>query len=154
MFVGLAQRYPRARFCVDDHKVINVLQEKLKILHVEDDRDVQEIARIALQLSDRFELLQCLSPTEALDVAADYHADILLLDVMMPEMTGDTLLVKLRELPEYASTPAIFMTARAHDGEIAALKDAGGIAVIVKPFDPLTLGDLILSAVNAEAGRA
>lgn len=122
-------------------------QRRRKILHVEDDKDVQEITRIALQLSDDFELLQCLSATEALGVAADFCADILLLDVMMPEMTGDTLLAKLRELPHYAEIPAIFMTARAHDGEIAALKQAGGIAVIVKPFDPLSLGQQITAAL-------
>lgn len=124
-----------------------MVEEKLKILHVEDDKDVQEITRIALQLSDRFELVQCLSATEALNVAQAYHADILLLDVMMPEMTGDTLLARLRELSHYARTPAVFMTARAHDGEIAALKKAGGLAVIVKPFDPLSLGEQILSLV-------
>ncbi|MCF3595928.1 response regulator [Rhodobacteraceae bacterium LMO-12] len=123
------------------------MQEKLKILHVEDDKDVQEIAKIALQLSDQFELKQCLGASEALGVAAEFRADILLLDVMMPEMTGDSLLAKLRELPHYAKTPAIFMTARAHDSEVAALKMAGGIAVIVKPFDPLTLGDKILSVI-------
>ncbi|WP_322866642.1 response regulator [Aquicoccus sp. G2-2] len=118
---------------------------KLKILHVEDDIDVQEITKIALQLSDRFELVQCLSAAEALDVAAQYCPDILLLDVMMPDMTGDALLAKLRELPNYSEIPAIFMTARAHDSEVAALKKAGGISVIIKPFDPMTLGDAILS---------
>lgn len=123
------------------------MQKKLKILHVEDDRDVQEIARIALQLSDQFELRQCLNASDALAIAVEFEADILLLDVMMPEMTGDNLLAKLRELPCYAETPAIFMTARAHDSEVDALKKAGGKAVIVKPFDPLTLGQSILSAV-------
>lgn len=122
------------------------MQQKLKILHVEDDVDVQEITKIALQLSDEFELVQCLSAVEALDVAKTYCPDILLLDVMMPDMTGDALLAKLREFPDYANTPAIFMTARAHDSEVAALKKAGGIAVIVKPFDPMALGEAILSA--------
>lgn len=120
----------------------------MKILHVEDDKDVQEITRLALQLSDEFELRQCLSALEALEVATEYHADILLLDVMMPEMTGDTLLSRLRQLPHYAEVPAIFMTARAHDGEIAALKEAGGLAVIVKPFDPLGLGAKIVTLVS------
>lgn len=126
-----------------------MVQEKLKILHVEDDRDVQEITKLALQLTDDFHLRQCLSAREALEIAPDFQADILLLDVMMPEMTGDTLLGKLRKLPHYADTPTIFMTARAHDGEIAALMDAGGIAVIVKPFDPLGLSQKILTLVSA-----
>ncbi len=122
--------------------------KKLKILHVEDDRDVREIAKIALQLSDKFELMQCPDGSEALAAAPNFQADMLLLDFMMPEMTGDILLAKLRTLPGYANIPAIFMTARAHDSEITALKGAGGIAVIVKPFDPLTLGELIISAFD------
>lgn len=132
---------------------MTALREKLKILHVEDDQDVQEIARIALQLNGEFEVRQCLSAAEALDVAPKYGADILLLDVMMPEMTGDTLLARLRKLPRYSHIPAIFMTARAHDGEISALKEAGGMAVIVKPFDPLTLGQQIMSSILAEQPR-
>lgn len=140
---------PNNRLEFSFQKVTSMTEERLKILHVEDDRDVQEITRIALQLSDRFDLRQCLGASDALDAASQYRADILLLDVMMPEMTGDTLLAKLRALPAYSDVPAIFMTARAHESEIAALKQAGGIAVIVKPFDPMTLADTILSAVAA-----
>lgn len=128
--------------------------DKMKILHVEDDKDVQEIAKIALQMSGEFELKQCLSALEALAIADEYRADILLLDVMMPEMTGDSLLAKLREMPHYVNTPAIFMTARAHDSEVDALKKAGGIAVIVKPFDPLTLGEKILSVIASDEAVA
>lgn len=125
--------------------------EKLKILHVEDDIDIQEIARIALELSNGFDVLQCTNAAEALARATGYDADILLLDVMMPDMTGDLLLARLRYIPGYQLIPAIFMTARAYDSEIVQLKKAGGIAVIVKPFDPMTLADQVKTAISTIA---
>ena len=115
-----------------------------KILHVEDDLDTQEITYLALQLSERFEVRQCSSASEAILLANDYHADLLLLDLMMPGMNGDSLLSELRNLPQYEDTPVIFMTARANLEEVTALKQAGGLAVITKPFEPMALSGEIL----------
>lgn len=124
------------------------MSEKLKILHVEDDSDILEICKLSLELSDDFELRQCADSRAALAVAATFNADILLLDVMMPEMGGEVLLEKLRTLPAYADTPAIFMTARAQQSEQAALLAVGAKAVIVKPFDPMTLGQQIRAVLE------
>jgi CheY-like chemotaxis protein len=58
---------------------------------------------------------------------------------MMPGMDGPTTLGKLRELPQFASTPAVFMTAKVQPSEVAAYKAIGAVDVISKPFDPMTL---------------
>ncbi|WP_246175781.1 response regulator [Roseovarius bejariae] len=129
-------------------KVAQVSRSMFKILHVEDDPDIQEITYLALQLSERFEVRQCSCASEAILLAKEYVADLLLLDMMMPGMNGDSLLSELRMLPQYEDTPVIFMTARANSEEVAALKQAGGIAVITKPFEPLTLAGQIMKVLN------
>ncbi|MBL4750078.1 MAG: response regulator [Amylibacter sp.] len=121
---------------------------KLKILHVEDDLDIQEIAKLSLEMIGGFEVLQCASGKQALAEVLDFAPDIFLLDVMMPEMSGDEVLKNLRKLPGLQNTPAIFMTARTQKKEIVDLKFLGAIEVILKPFDPMTLPDQIKSAIS------
>lgn len=123
--------------------------KKLKILHVEDDADIQEIAKLSLETIGGFDVHQCLSGAKALEEAVDFSPDLFLLDVMMPEMSGDVVYQKLKELPGLQNTPAIFMTARAQSDEVIALKELGAIEVIIKPFDPMTLPDQIQSAFDS-----
>lgn len=111
----------------------------IRLLHVEDDPDILEIALMALELPGLFEVRQCSDPFEALGVAQGFAPEVLLLDLMMPRMSGDVLLGKLRELPGLESSTAIFMTARAQPHEIQTLIAKGATDVIVKPFDALTL---------------
>ncbi len=115
----------------------------IRLLHVEDDPDILEIALMALGISGEFEVKQCSDPADALGEAQQFAPDVLLLDLMMPGMSGDTLLGKLRTLPGLETTTAIFMTARAQPHEIQALIAKGAKDVIVKPFDALTLGDQV-----------
>lgn len=122
---------------------------KLKILHVEDDLDIQEITKISLEVIGGFEILQCASGKQAIAEAIGFMPDVFLLDVMMPEMSGDIVFKHLQELPGLGKTPAIFMTARAQKDEVMALREIGAIEVILKPFDPMTLPDQIKSAILA-----
>ncbi len=115
----------------------------LKVLYVEDDPDIQVIARIALQDLGGFDVRACESGEQALVAIADFLPDLLLLDVMMPGMDGPTLLTHLRRSENGASAPAIFMTARVQRAEVDQYLAQGATAVIPKPFDPLTLADQI-----------
>ncbi len=120
----------------------------IKLLHVEDDADIREIAQMSLDLSGEFEVVQCSSGEEALKIAMTYTPDVLLLDMMMPGMTGRQTLEKLREKPEFSDVPAIFMTARAQHAEIEELLEVGAVDVISKPFDPMSLSDKIKQAMQ------
>src|SRR5690606_24952165 len=83
-----------------------------RILYVEDDADVRKLATFALRMVGKFEVEPCASGEEALEKARTFAPQLLLLDVMMPGMDGPTTLAHLRALPEIASVPAIFMTAK------------------------------------------
>lgn len=114
-----------------------------KILHAEDDQDILEISRLALEQLHEFEVASCLTCAQAIETCPSFEPDLFLLDVMMPKMPGPVLLAELRKIPGFEHTPAIFMTAKVRSDEIQSFLDAGAIAVITKPFDPLTLGDQI-----------
>ncbi|MFB2531443.1 response regulator [Paracoccus sp. p3-h83] len=115
------------------------------ILHVEDDPDIQEIARLALTVVGGHDLVQFSTGDAALNAAGDLAPDLVLLDMMMPEMTGAELMALLRHLPHYAKVPMVFMTARAQPHEVAQMRKLGAAGVVVKPFDPMTLADQLVA---------
>ena len=114
------------------------------ILYVEDEPDIQAVAQIALEAVGGFTLKICSDGLSALEQAADFAPDLLLLDVMMPGMDGPTTLLELRKIPSLIDIPAIFMTAKVQSHEVEALINLGAISVIAKPFDPMTLSNQIL----------
>jgi len=128
------------------------MKELKKILHVEDDLDIQSITQIALETIGGFEVRQCSSGHEAVAVATEFAPDLFLLDVMMPGMSGPETLAALRKLDGMADIPAIFMTAKAQKEEIAEFKGHGAIDVVVKPFDPMELAGQIRSAWERHQG--
>ena len=116
------------------------------IVHVDDDTDILEITRMALQLVDTFDLHQFSSSVEALGAIVEIKPDLLLLDVMMPDLTGPELWEKVRRHPKTEGMPAIFMTAKAEDQLSTELLSRGALDVVTKPFDPMTLGAQIREA--------
>lgn len=111
----------------------------VRILYVEDEPDIQTVARLALETLGGFTVEICSSGNEALQRVTGFQPQLILLDVMMPGMDGPTTLGKLRELPQFAATPVIFMTAKVQPSEVAGYKQIGAVDVIPKPFDPMTL---------------
>jgi len=114
-----------------------------RILYVEDEPDIQAVAKLALEHVGHFTLEVCSSGQEALDKAEEFAPHLMLLDVMMPEMDGPTALGKLRDIKGLENIPAIFMTARVQPHEIQEYIALGALDVIAKPFDPMTLSGQI-----------
>lgn len=121
-----------------------------RILHIEDDADIREIARVALAEIAGFELLQCATGPEAVAAAPGFAPDLLLIDVMMPGTSGTQTLHQLRALPGLGGVPFAFLTAKVRPEEVAALKALGAVGVIEKPFDPLTLADRIAAFLDRD----
>jgi len=118
-------------------------QEIKRILYVEDEPDIQAVAKLALEQVGRFTLEICSSGQEALDKAENFSPQLMLLDVMMPDMDGPTTLDRLRDISALRDVPAIFMTARVQPHEVKEYISQGALDVIAKPFDPMTLSSQI-----------
>lgn len=112
----------------------------LNVLHVDDEPDIREVAALALEMDPDMTVRSASSGQEALDwLESGYAPDVILLDVMMPTLDGPGTLERLRQMPQHVSTPVIFMTARAQSHELDRFLGLGAIAVIIKPFDPMSL---------------
>jgi DNA-binding response OmpR family regulator len=110
-----------------------------RILHVEDAPDILKIVEVILTRMGGYTILQCASGPEAVEKAAGFAPDLILLDVMMPGRDGPDTLKDLREQDALKETPVVFMTAKVQSSEIEMLKGLGAIDVLAKPFDPTTL---------------
>jgi len=111
------------------------------ILMVEDEPDIQTVAKLSLESVGGFSVEICSSGQEAIEKAPKIKPDLILLDVMMPGMDGPTTLQELKKIPEITGTPVIFMTAKVQPQEVQQYLELGAINVIAKPFDPMTLSD-------------
>ena len=114
-----------------------------RILHIEDEADIAEIARITLEELGGYVVETCISGEEAIEKAAAIAPDLILLDAMMPGIDGPATLRELRKITQTAQTPVIFVTAKAQKQELETLMALGAIGVIPKPFDPMSLVDEI-----------
>lgn len=114
-----------------------------RIMLVEDEEDIRAVASLALEAVGGFTLKTCDSGQNALTAIDDFCPQLILLDVMMPGMDGPTTLREIRRNPDFASTPAIFMTAKVQAEEVKSYLAQGAVAVIPKPFDPMALSDRI-----------
>ncbi|HET9469888.1 MAG TPA: response regulator, partial [Usitatibacter sp.] len=110
-----------------------------RILYVEDEADIRTVAMMALEQLGGFQVIECAEGNAALAAAPAAGADLILLDVMMPGMDGLATLRALRDIPDTASTPVIFMTAKVQAAELAQCRASGALGIIAKPFDPMEL---------------
>lgn len=110
-----------------------------RILYVEDEPDIQAVAKLALEMVGGYQVIICSNGQQALDTVGDFVPDLILLDVMMPGMDGPATLQKLRANLPTASIPVIFLTAKVQPNEVAQYQALGALNVIAKPFDPMTL---------------
>ncbi len=119
------------------------------ILHVDDDKTIRGIVKLALEGFAGWKVSSVTSGEEALLTLTDETPDILLLDVMMPSIDGPTtfkLMKERRLLP--VDLPVIFISAKALTrDEIEGFKALGAAGVIEKPFNPKTLGQQIQAIV-------
>lgn len=111
------------------------------VLYVEDDLHVRTTAKLVLEVIGKLEVRDCGSGHEALDAARNFHPDLILLDVMMPELDGIATLERLRSMPHLADTPALFVTGLTTASDIERYAGVGAIGVIPKPLAPLRLTD-------------
>lgn len=124
-----------------------------RIMYVDDEPHLRALAEVSLANVGRFATCVCGSGQEAIDSAPTFKPDIILLDVMMPEMDGIRTLQELRKLSDMATVPIVFVTAKAQPSEIQRYRAVGAADVITKPFSPIDLPNR-LRTIWAALGEA
>jgi CheY-like chemotaxis protein len=112
-----------------------------KVMCVDDEEDILAVAKFALENVGSFTVETCQGGKNAVAKALEFLPNIIMLDVMMPEMDGPATLRAIQSTPQLANTPVVFMTAKVQKSEIDGYLVLGVCGVIPKPFDPMTLSD-------------
>lgn len=120
---------------------------KTKILIIEDNNDIRESTAEILELTG-YEVLQATNGRQGVEMAQQFKPDLILCDIMMPELDGYGVLYMLNKNPETASTPFIFLTAKAERVDLRKGMEMGADDYLTKPFDDLELLNAIESRLN------
>jgi putative two-component system response regulator len=112
------------------------------VLVVDDEPSIRLLCRVNLQ-GEGMDVLEASDGERALELARQEQPDLVLLDVMMPELDGWTVAGKLQDDEETRAIPIVFLTALAERSSRAHGHQLGGVAYIVKPFDPVALAPFV-----------
>jgi len=110
-----------------------------KVLIIDDEDDIREVASLALETGGDFDVATADGGLAGLLEASTRRPDVILLDVMMPELDGPSTYRRLQESEETRSIPVIFLTAKVQPADRRKLADLGALGIIAKPFDPMQL---------------
>lgn len=119
-----------------------------RILIIDDDDDIREVAQVSLEMEGEWEVLSARSGGEGLVEAETEQPDAILLDVMMPDMDGPTTFRHLQANPALRHIPVILLTAKVQASDRRRFADLGVQGVLAKPFDPLLLADQIATVLG------
>jgi CheY-like chemotaxis protein len=119
-----------------------------RILIIDDENDIREATQICLEVTGDWEVLTASSGREGLVKAAAEQPDIILLDVMMPDMDGLATLERLKGSLTTDKIPVVLLTAKAQPAEQRRFSKLDVADVILKPYDPFTLSDRVIGALN------
>jgi len=116
------------------------------VLVVDDDDSIREIAEISLQLVGGMHVLTASGGVEALEtleLSRKQLPDVVLMDVMMPDMDGLTTFRHMQADPDIRNIPVILVTAKVQVGDRQVWDGLAISGVISKPFDPMTLAEQV-----------
>lgn len=115
------------------------MSELRRVMCIEDDADIRMIVEFSLGTLGGYEVRLCAGGAEGLAAVDDFRPQLVLLDVMMPGLSGPETLQRLRLMPVMKGVPVVFMTAKAMASDVESLLEHGSTGIIVKPFDPVRL---------------
>ena len=119
-----------------------------KILIIDDDDDIREVAALSLESVAGWDVVTANSGAQGLARAIEHQPDAILLDVMMPGMDGPTTFRELRKNPATDKIPVLLLTAKVQNSDQRRFADLGVESVLFKPFDPLTLAEQIAAVLG------
>ena len=111
---------------------------KKSVLVVEDEEDIRELVSYHL-LKEGYQVAGVGSGEEALATAAAQPPDLILLDLMLPDLDGLTVCQRLRSQPRTQSVPIVMLTAKGEESDIVGGLNLGANDYVTKPFSPKVL---------------
>jgi CheY-like chemotaxis protein len=125
--------------------------ETKRILVVDDEERVREMIEFRLRLFG-YDVLQAADGREALEVASREKPDLVLLDVMMPELDGFQVCSRLKQDEATQHIPVVMLTAKAEAKDVTRAFNSGAVDYVVKPYDPVVLQQKVVQNLGATAG--
>lgn len=116
----------------------------VKLLVVEDEKSILKLLRTILT-ANKYEVVEASTGAEALSLITSHCPDLILLDLGLPDMDGNTLLSSVRK---WTSTPVIVLSARTHESDKVEAIDLGADDYITKPFGLLELTARVRAALR------
>ena len=114
-----------------------------RILIIDDEDDIREVAALSLEATAGWEVLTASSGADGIATALSAQPDAILMDVMMPGMDGPTALRHMQQERALDGIPVLFLTAKVQGVDQRRFSNLGAAAVLLKPFDPLTLAQQV-----------
>ena len=124
-----------------------------KILTCDDEKHIVRLIQVNLERQG-YEVITAYNGLECLEKVKEDRPDLIVLDVMMPEMTGFEVLEKLKKDPETENIPVIMLTARAQDSDVLRGWQSGVECYLTKPFNPMELIAFVKRIFSMEDGIA
>ena len=118
------------------------------VLVIDDEINLCTVIQACLENLGGWETLIALSAKEGLAIAETQQLDAILLDVMMPDMDGITMFRELQNNSVTQAIPVILFTAKVQSTDLDHFAKLGVAGVIAKPFDPMTLSELVSSTLG------
>jgi DNA-binding response OmpR family regulator len=118
-----------------------------RVLLVDDEPAMRAVCRMNLEM-EGFDVLEAAEGEQALALALRERPDLVLLDVMLPRMNGYDVAQRLQSDQATTRIPVVFMTALATADDRKRGFEAGGVGYMVKPFDPVSLGERIRQTLD------
>ena len=130
-------------------RAVDSRERTARVLVVEDERDVAELLRYNLA-KEKFDVVVVPHGADALRAAREQQPDVILLDIMVPQMNGWEVCRRLKEDAETRAIPIIMVTGRAEEGDKVLGFELGADDYVTKPFSPREL----VARVRAVTRRA
>jgi len=124
-----------------------------KILTCDDEKHIVRLIQVNLERQG-YDVITAYNGRECLEKVQEDRPDLIVLDVMMPEMTGFEVLEKLKSDPETENIPVIMLTARAQDSDVLRGWQSGVECYLTKPFNPMELIAFVKRIFSMEDGIA
>lgn len=119
-----------------------------QILVIDDEDDIRKLTQTCLEIMGGWQVLTASSGSEGLAKAQLEQPDVILLDIMMPDMDGQATFQQLQANPATRNIPVILLTARGRSNNESLFAELGVKGVINKPFNPLKLADQVAAALS------